>query len=381
MSAEAYAVFMQAALEEAAKGKWLTHPNPCVGAVLVHDETIVARGWHHAAGKPHAEVECLNDARAKGVDPSLCTLVVTLEPCKHVGKTPPCTEAILKAGIKKVVIGCLDPTSDAGGGAEVLRAAGVEVIGPLCEQDCRDLIADFLVWKSMARPYLLLKMAATMDGRIATRTGQSQWISCEASRADVHRLRQKIGQAKGLILIGGKTFRLDNPHLTYRLSDDPGTPQPLACIFTSHLPQDKDEFYLLQERPSETIFLSSAAAAASTQAQELRKRGVRVIPVPQYSNGTTDLRGLFKALYRELGCPYVLCEGGGELAISLLEEQLADEFHLHLAPTFLADNDALPLFTNRMPLTLAEAISLRCTETRLVGSDVHVLLRPNPREA
>ncbi|MCR5814881.1 MAG: bifunctional diaminohydroxyphosphoribosylaminopyrimidine deaminase/5-amino-6-(5-phosphoribosylamino)uracil reductase RibD [Desulfovibrio sp.] len=381
MSAEAYAVFMQAAIKAASQSQWLTHPNPCVGAVLVRDEQIVAQGWHHAAGKPHAEVECLRDASDKGLDPSLCTLVVTLEPCKHFGKTPPCTEAILKAGIKKVVIGCMDPTSEAGGGAEILRAAGVEVIGPVCEESCRDLIADFLVWKNEARPYLILKMAATMDGRIATRTGQSQWISCAESRESVHRLRQKIGQAKGLVLVGGKTFRLDNPHLTYRLPDAAPTPQPLACIFTSHLPQDKDEFWLLQERPEETIFLSSAAAAASTQAQELRKRGVRVFPVPQYSNGTTDLRGLLKTLYRELNCPYVLCEGGGELAISLLEEQLVDEFHLHLAPTFLADNDAMPLFNNRMPLTLAEAISLRCTQTRLVGNDVHVLLRPRPDEA
>lgn len=381
MSAEAYAVFMQEAIRQAQRSQWLTYPNPCVGAVLVQDEKIVARGWHHVAGQPHAEVECLNDAREKGIDPALCTLVVTLEPCKHQGKTPPCTEAILKAGIKKVVIGYLDPTDEAGGGAEILREHGLEVVGPVCAEACRDLIADFLVWKTMDRPYLLLKMAATMDGRIATRTGQSQWISCEASREAVHRLRQKIGQAGGLVLVGGKTFRQDNPQLTFRLPDQPQTPQPLACVLTSHLPQARDEFALLQERPKETIFLASAAAAASTQAQELRKLGVRVFPIPQYINGSTDLRGLLKNLYHELHCPYVLCEGGGELAVSLLEEQLVDEFHLHLAPTFLADNDALPLFTNRMPLTLAEAIFLRCTGCEQVGNDVHILLRPKVHEA
>ena len=147
MSENIFAPFMREALALAENGRWSACPNPTVGAVLVRDGQVVARGWHHAAGQPHAEVECLRDAQRQGIDPAQCTLVVTLEPCNHYGKTPPCSEAVLAAGIKRVVIGLYDPTPKAAGGAERLRAAGVEVIGPVCERECRDQVADFLAWQ------------------------------------------------------------------------------------------------------------------------------------------------------------------------------------------------------------------------------------------
>lgn len=143
--------------------------NPTVGAVLVRDGVVVARGWHTAYGKSHAEVECLKDAEAKGVDPSACTLVVTLEPCNHQGQTPPCTEAVIAAGIRHVVIGLRDPNPKAAGGMERLTEAGVEVEAGVCEELCRDLVADFLIWQTTKRPYVMLKLAMTLDGRIATR--------------------------------------------------------------------------------------------------------------------------------------------------------------------------------------------------------------------
>ena len=189
-------------------------------------------------------------------------------------------------------------------------------------------------------------------------------------------LRAMVGAGHGIVLVGGKTFRQDNPRLTARL-DNQSCQQPLAAVLTSHLPAPTDDFYLLQERPTETIFLGSAAAAASTQANELRKRGVRVFPIPQFINGATDLTGLFRGLFTELPCPYVLCEGGGQLGVSLLEEGLVDEFHLYLAPIILADNDALPIFQGRMPLNLNDSIGLRCTEAHISGIDAHLLLRPN----
>ena len=160
--------FMLRAARLALRGRGSTAPNPCVGAVLAHNELIVAEGWHKAFGGPHAEVECLADARSKGVDASACTLYVTLEPCNHQGKTPPCTKAILEAGIKRVVIGCVDPNPHvAGGGSEVLRAAGVEVIIGVQQALCLDLIDEFRIWQGTARPYSILKMAATLDGKIA----------------------------------------------------------------------------------------------------------------------------------------------------------------------------------------------------------------------
>ena len=148
MSELDYAPFMREAIALAERGRWKTCPNPTVGAVLVRDGHVAARGWHHAAGEDHAEVACIKDARAHGVDPADCTLVVTLEPCCHQGKTPPCTAAVREAGIKKLVVGLADPNPVACGGACQLREAGLEVVEGVCAQECRDLVADFLVWQT-----------------------------------------------------------------------------------------------------------------------------------------------------------------------------------------------------------------------------------------
>ena len=375
MSESLFAPFMREALALTENGRWSACPNPTVGAVLVRDGRVVARGWHHAAGQPHAEVECLRDAQRQGIDPAQCTLVVTLEPCNHYGKTPPCSEAVLAAGIRRVVIGLHDPTPKAAGGAERLRAAGVDVIGPVCEQECRDQVADFLAWQQ-GRPYVILKLAATMDGRIATRTGHSRWISSEGSRALVHRLRAGIGRAGGAVLVGGGTFRADNPCLTARIPGETVERQPLACVLTSRLPNPAGDIHLLKERPGQAVFLCSPAAAASTAAHALRQMGVRVLALGPGQRGCPDFAAMFRMLYEDLHCPYVLCEGGGHLALSLLEAGFADEFLLHLAPRILGDNEAAPLFDGRSPLTMAEALELRVCRTSLCDGDVHLQLRP-----
>lgn len=375
MPDQEFAPFMREALSLAEQGRWHACPNPTVGAVLVREGRIVARGWHHAAGQPHAEVECLRDAAAHGVDPAACTLVVTLEPCRHEGRTPPCTEAILKAGIRKVVLGLRDPHPQAGGGADVLRAAGVEVLEGVCQAECSDLVADFLVWQRQKRPFVLLKMAATLDGRIATRNGHSQWISSEQSRREVHRLRAGVGLAGGAVLIGGGTFRADNPSLTAHEAETPR--QPLACVLTSRLPQPDADVRLLRERPAQTIFLASPAAAASTTAKSLRERGVRVVALgPGHQGCGPDFTGMLQTLWEEFHCRYVLCEGGGRLALSLLEAGLVDEFFLHLAPLILGDDAARPLFSGRAPLSLEEALRMRICHAALCGGDTHLRLRP-----
>ncbi|MBQ9405786.1 MAG: bifunctional diaminohydroxyphosphoribosylaminopyrimidine deaminase/5-amino-6-(5-phosphoribosylamino)uracil reductase RibD [Desulfovibrio sp.] len=370
-----FAPFMHEAISLAEKGRWLACPNPTVGAVLVRDNAIVARGWHHAAGQAHAEVECLKDAAAQGIEPADCTLVVTLEPCRHEGKTPPCTSAIVQAGIKRVVIGLADPNPEAGGGAEVLRAAGVEVIENVCSQKCRDLVADFLVWQQSDRPFVLLKMAATLDGRIATRNGASQWISCEESRQKTHALRAGIGLCGGAVLVGGGTFRTDNPRLTAR--HVAAERQPLACILTSRLPQPDADFHLLKERPQQTVFMGSPAAAASTTAKALRDMGVRVLALETDAQAGPDLHSLLRVLRQELHCPYVLCEGGARLGLSLLEANMVDAFHLHMAPMILGDAQALSLFSGRTPLSLDEALQLRVSHVHACGKDVHVRLVPS----
>lgn len=380
-----YAPFMMHALELAERGRWLACPNPTVGAVLVRQGQIVAEGWHKAHGEAHAEIECLRNARDKGVNPAECTLVVTLEPCNHYGKTPPCSESIIAAGITHVVVGMRDPNPKAAGGLEKLQGCGVQVECGVCEDACRDSIADFIIWQEQKRPFVILKMATTLDGRIATRSGQSHWVSGEESREQVHILRGGVGNSGGAVLIGGGTFRADNPKLTVRTTT-PAMAHPLACILTSRLPAPTVESYLLQQRPHETIFLASPAAAASPTAVALRDLGVRVWSVPPMPNThrsssivqSPDLAELLCRLRQELGCPYVLCEGGGTLALSLLEKGLVDVFMLHIAPLVLGDNEARPLFTGHSPLTMAEALRLRISDTRMCGQDLHLTLRPQP---
>lgn len=374
---ENFAPFMREAIRLARRGRWRTAPNPMVGAVLLREGEVVARGWHHGAGLPHAEVDCLADAAARNIDPAGCTLVVTLEPCCHHGKTPPCTDAILAAGIRRVVYGYRDPNPVAGGGAALLAAAGLEVTGPVLEAECRDLVADFLVWQTTERPYVLLKLAATLDGRIATRNGVSQWISGPESRRAVHGLRAGVGRAGGAVLVGGGTFRADDPLLTARDVEEGEAPprQPLACVLTSRLPAP-DGARLLRERPGETVFFVSPALAASSAAQALRELGARVLALGAAPGGGPDLAGMLRAQRQELGCPYVLCEGGGQLALSLLEAGLVDEFHLHLAPLILGDEEARPLFAGRVPLELEAGLRLRLCGLERSGGDAHLLLRP-----
>ncbi len=378
MEQSPFASHMRHAIGLAKQGRAHVYPNPTVGAVLVRNGLVVAEGWHKIYGGPHAEVVCLQDAKEKNIDPSECTLVVTLEPCNHHGKTPPCTEAIVKAGIKHVVFGLRDTNVKAAGGAEYLESQGVKVESGVEEQLCHDLVADFLCWREKKRPYVLLKLASTLDGRIATRTGQSQWVSGESSRHKVQIMRKEIAQVGGAIMIGGGTFRDDNPRLTVRYPEGEEGPQPLACIVTSRLPVVNLENNILQTRPKDAIFFSTPAGAASPTAKALMERGARVWSQAPQSGAVRlpQLDVLLFRLFEELNCPYVLCEGGGKLAMSLLELGLVDEFHIHLAPRILGDNEAKPLFDGKSPSNMSEALSLRITEYEMHGEDIHIVLRP-----
>jgi diaminohydroxyphosphoribosylaminopyrimidine deaminase/5-amino-6-(5-phosphoribosylamino)uracil reductase len=378
---------MLQAVALAEKSRWQTRPNPCVGALLVKEGKVLAGGRHLGAGLPHAEVEALNDAREKGVNPAECTLVVTLEPCRHHGKTPPCTEALLAAGIRHVVIGALDPHPEASGGAEILRSRGLLVETGIALRECLDLVDDFILWQTTDLPYTLLKLASTLDGRIATRTGHSQWISSPESRSRVHALRKHM-QA---VIVGGNTFYRDNPRLTCRPDDDLSNPcpqQPLAVVATSRLPEAGQPLYLLKERAESTIFWTTVAAAASSKAEALRRKGIRVIGLPSHAKSDSRGHGMraeldisegLAHLRREFNCHYALCEGGGRLALSFLEKGLARELHVYLAPKILGDNEATPLFTGRASMLMEEALRLRITSVTPSGSDIAITLRPESR--
>lgn len=363
---------MARALELAALGKGSTAPNPCVGAVLVRDGAVVAEGWHQRHGGPHAEVNCLADAKAKGVDASACTLYVTLEPCNHQGKTPPCTRAVLDAGVGKVVVGCADPNPRVeGGGADFLRRRGVDVTVGVQEQACLDMIADFQVWQFTGRTYNILKMAATLDGRIATRSGHPDWVSCQESRAAVHDLRSRVDA----VVVGGATLRQDNPRLTVRLESRVPDQQPLAVVVTSLLPEPGADLYLIRERPAETIFLTDAVNAASARAETLRSEGVRIWELPS-GDECLDLAPAFTRLRAETGCHTVLCEGGGRLAFSLLKQGLVDEFRYFLAPKVLGDAEGIPVFSGACVPSMEKALRLRLAGLQPSGQDLLLTYRP-----
>jgi diaminohydroxyphosphoribosylaminopyrimidine deaminase / 5-amino-6-(5-phosphoribosylamino)uracil reductase len=371
----------------ALRGRGLTAPNPCVGAVLARDGEIVAEGWHKAFGGPHAEVECLADARAKGVDPATCTLYVTLEPCNHQGKTPPCTKAILDAGVRRVIIGCADPNPHvAGGGAKALRAAGLEVELGVQETLCLDLIDEFRIWQTTERPYSILKMAATLDGKIAARGGRPQAVSGPESQTDVHKLRAQV-QA---VIVGGNTFYGDNPQLTCRLGAD-GMPhdsmggfcQPLAVVVTSTLPKAYSTFNLLRERPGQVLFWTSEYSAKTPLAEELRERGTLIWGLPelradQHKGAGEGLAfaGAFARLRAEFGCYRTLCEGGGQLALSLSRQELVDEFVLYLAPRVLGDAEGKSLFSGEAVQSMDETLNFRLAVADSCGDDLKLTYKP-----
>lgn len=379
--------WMARAVELARRGRGPTAPNPCVGAVLVRDGQEVAHGWHERFGGPHAERRCLAHAREQGVDPSRCTLYVTLEPCNHHGKTPPCTEAVLEAGIPEVVVGALDPNPVAQGGAERLEQAGVRIRTRVLEQQCLDLIRDFRLWQSTDRAYCILKMAATLDGRIAARSGRPEPVSSPESFSDVHRLRG-LAQA---VLVGGSTFLGDDPSLTCRLADmDQPTgstapslydqqlindEQPYAVVLTSRLPGADCELQLIRKRPRQTIFWTTEQAAASETARALEDIGVRVWALPQ-QGPTLQIQEGLRRLRQELNGHYLLCEGGGQLATSMLEQGAADEFVLYLAPRFLGDAQAAPLGAGRHCETMAQAMDLRLGRCEPSGPDLKLTYYP-----
>jgi len=372
---------MRRAAELALRGRGATAPNPCVGAVLVKDGAVVAEGWHKTHGGPHAEVECLADAASKGIDAAACTLFVTLEPCNHQGKTPPCTQAVLKAGVKRVVIGCGDPNQDVtGGGVEALRAAGVDVTVGVEEALCRDLIDEFITWKTTSRTYNILKMASTIDGKIAARGGRPQSVSGPQSQQDVHRLRSQV-QA---VIVGGNTFYGDNPQLTCRLeTETPGLPQgvcqPLAVIVTSKLPKAYSNYTILRQRPQQAVFWTSEYSAKTPLADELRERGTHIWGLPELSGSTghgLNFAPAFERLRQELSAHITLCEGGGHLALSLCRQGLVDEFVLYLAPRVLGDAEGKSLFAGEAVQTMEQALPFRLAHTVSCGEDLKLTYKP-----
>lgn len=327
--------YMQHALELAANGLGEVEPNPAVGCVIVKDGQIIGQGWHKRFGGPHAEIEAIADCRAKGRNPADATLYVTLEPCAHTGKTPPCSDAVIAAGIKQVVIAAEDPTPLAGGGIARLKAAGIDVrLGP-CAADAQTLNAPFYKHARTARPWVILKWAQSIDGKLTWKNppAQGPWISNEQSRRDVHRLRKKV-QA---ILTGIRTVLTDNPKLTVRIDGHTVQRPPLRVVLDSRLKLPWDcRLITVPEAPTLIVTTRHTAQGEYEQVEKFRNAGIEVLPV-QETDHRCDLPETLDKLGQR-GIQQVLVEAGPTLLTEFLRQNLADEVRIYIAPLLLGPN-------------------------------------------
>jgi diaminohydroxyphosphoribosylaminopyrimidine deaminase/5-amino-6-(5-phosphoribosylamino)uracil reductase len=354
--------YMRQALGLARRGLGRTSPNPPVGAVVVARGRIVGRGWHRRPGAAHGEAAALLDAgpRARGA-----TLYVTLEPCNHQGRTGPCTEAILAAGVRRVVFGARDPNPEVrGGGAGRLRRAGLEVVGGIERAACEELIAGFTSLVRRGRPLVTLKLAATLDGRIATRSGDSRWISGPASRRLVHLWRDEMDA----VMVGIGTVLADDPQLTCRRR---GGRDPLRVIVDSRLRIPLSAVVLTKEAAPATVI--GTVISTGRKLAALRARGATVLSLPG-RGGRVSLRRLLEAL-GERGIASVLLEGGATLAAAAVREQVVDRLALFLAPRLIG-GDGQPMLASLGVRRLADAAQLRWLGVERVGDDW--LLRAAP---
>jgi diaminohydroxyphosphoribosylaminopyrimidine deaminase/5-amino-6-(5-phosphoribosylamino)uracil reductase len=338
-----------------------------VGTVVVAGGQVIATGYHRKAGGPHAEILALAAAgrRARGA-----TLYVTLEPCCHLGKrTPPCVPAIIKAGIKRVVIAMRDPNPSVNGrGLAQLRRAGVRITEGVLKDQAERLNEAFTHWITTGRPYVMLKAAMTLDGKIATAAGESRWISGEEARQYVHELRRQVDA----ILVGLGTVLHDDPELTARISQLPGplryaARQPLRVVLDSRL-QIPPRARLLKVTGSSRTLIATTAKASVARMKQLRTGGVEVVRLP-----AEHRRVSLAACVRYLGkrsITSVLIEGGGEIAASALRAGLVNRLLLIIAPVLLGGHDAVGLIGGRSPTRLAEGLRLSTLTWRRLGSDI-----------
>jgi diaminohydroxyphosphoribosylaminopyrimidine deaminase / 5-amino-6-(5-phosphoribosylamino)uracil reductase len=356
--------FMAEALAEARRGLGRTHPNPCVGAVVVKDGRVVGRGHHAQAGAPHAEVVALAEAQAlaRGAD-----LYTTLEPCDHYGRTPPCSRAILDAGLARVVSASQDPNPLVNGkGLARLREAGVPVWTGVLKEEADALNRPFFKAMLTGLPFVTLKVAATLDGRLASSSGDSRWVTGEAARADVHRLRSEVDA----VLVGAGTVRADDPQLTARPSDGVGR-NPLRVLLDTEgrLPLEGKVFH---QADTERTVVACAEDVAQKLSARLASTGARVWGVQRGERGL-EVTAVLRRLVED-GALHVLAEGGAQLFASLLSARVADALVLYLAPKLLG-GDGLAWLGPLGLKHMAEALPLAVEEVTQLGEDFRLRAR------
>jgi len=353
--------YMQRALELAVKGVGRTNPNPLVGAVIVKNDKIIAEGYHEAFGGPHAEINALKNATesVKGA-----TMYVTLEPCSHYGKTPPCTEAIIESGITEVVVAAADPNPlVAGRGIKRLEDSGIAVWTGLLEDEAKELNKIFIKFISTGNPFVIMKTAMTIDGKIACKSGKSKWISNEKSRQHVHNLRNRLSG----IMVGIGTVLKDDPSLTCRRGEF--SRQPIRIIVDSSLKIPLDAKVLTDERPEETI-IATTEKLDNQKAESIKSLGAKILYVPS-KDGRVDLIKLMELLGKEQ-IDSILLEGGGELNYSALKAGIVDKVMTFIAPKILGGKDAPTPVEGEGAMDMSQQIELENIKIQMFGDDVMI---------
>jgi diaminohydroxyphosphoribosylaminopyrimidine deaminase / 5-amino-6-(5-phosphoribosylamino)uracil reductase len=352
--------FMAQALDLAASANYHTSPNPMVGAVVVRDGQVVGMGAHMRAGEPHAEVHALGTAgdAARGAD-----LYVTQEPCTHVGRTPPCVDAVIKAGVRRVVVGMEDPNPKVDGrGIAALRAAGITVVSGVLEDRARRLNEFFVKHVTTGIPFVTAKFAMSLDGRIATHSGESKWITSDDARREVHRLRHM----HDAILVGANTVLRDDPNLTTRLPE--GGRSPLRVVVDSRLRVPYEARIFEQETGS--VLLATSDRARGDRLREFEKRGVPVVVLPA-DHGRVGLHDLLAHLGQHETIS-LLIEGGSSMHGSAFDQRLVDKVFAFIAPRIIGGIEAPAAVGGHGVDALVDARALRDVEVRMVGPDVVV---------
>ncbi len=366
--------FMRRALALAVRGRGRVEPNPMVGCVLVRDGAVVAEGYHRRFGGPHAEVDALSSAgdAARGA-----TVYVTLEPCCHRGKTGPCTEALLAAGVARVVAAMSDPFPQvAGKGLKILQQAGVPTAAGLLEDQARRLNAPYLKRLATGLPWVILKWAQSLDGMLATRTGHSQWITGQGSLREAHRIRGLVDA----VLVGAGTVAADDPRLTCRLVRPRRVARRVVLDGRLRIDPDRKLVQTAHQVPVVIATTQTAIEGRPDKAEVLRQAGCQVLPLPEETPGRIDLRSLLQGLAAE-GATNVMVEGGGDLLGQFLDRRLADEVAIFIAPMLIGgarppgEHAAVTPWPGGVA-DLANGPRLRDVQVRRLGDDLYIRGRP-----
>ena len=356
-----HVTLMQLALQHARNGEGFVEPNPMVGAVVATAEgTVISTGYHHRFGEPHAEINAIQDAGARTQQNDL---YVTLEPCSHFGKTPPCADAVIKAGFRRVFIGCQDPAPHvAGQGIQRLQDAGIQVTVGVCETEAKRLIAPFEMLMVKRRPWVHAKWAMTLDGRTASRTGHSKWISGEESRAIVHQLRGRMDA----IITGAGTVRSDDPLLTAR---PPGRRIPLRVVIDADGASLQSGTNLIKTLAEGPVLVCVSEEISKAEIDRLHLLGADVFVCPGNQHGKIELSSVMTELARR-NCTNLLTEAGSELLGSLFDASLVDEVHVFIAPRLIGGSSARPAIAGLGAASIPQLQNVANVRQRRIGDDI-----------